>query len=110
MGAAAVESSEPEHELTELERLGQIVVGAELETGSLVIEPVGRGEHEDGHAAVGGDDAPGDLVARGPGDISVKDRDVVGVDAEQCRAVPPSAAMSAAIASRRKPSRMASAM
>ena len=83
MGAPAVECSEPEHELSEFERLREVVVGAELEPGGLVVETVGRGEHEDGHAAAGGDDAFGDLVAGGSRDVAVEDRDVVGVDAQQ---------------------------
>ena len=65
VGTPAVECSEPEHELSELERLREVVVGAELEPGGLVVETVGRGEHEDRHAAAGGDDAFGDLVAGG---------------------------------------------
>ena len=81
--APAVERSEAEHELLELERLGEVVVGAELEPAGLVVEPVGGGEHEDRHAAGGGDDASGDLVAGGPGDVAVEDGDVVGVDAQQ---------------------------
>src|SRR5262245_40462236 len=57
VGAPAVERSETEYELSELEGLGEVVVGAELEPGGLVVETVGGGEHEDGHAAAGGDDA-----------------------------------------------------
>ena len=83
MGAPAVERPETEHELAELEGLREVVVGAELEPGGLVVEPVGRGEHEDRHAAAGREDAFGDLVARGPGDVAVEDGDVVGVDAQQ---------------------------
>src|SRR5207248_1536708 len=82
-GASAVERSETEHELSELERLREVVVGAELEPGGLVVETVGGGEHEDRHAAAGGDDAFRDLVAGGPGDVSVEDGDVVRVDAQQ---------------------------
>jgi hypothetical protein len=67
----------------ELEGLGDVVVGAELESGGLVVESVGSGQHEDRRAAAGGDDAFGDLVAGGPGDIAVEDGDVVGVDAQQ---------------------------
>jgi hypothetical protein len=63
VGAPPVECSEPEHELSEFERLGEVIVGAELEPGGLVVEPVGSGEHDDRHAAAGGDDAFGDLVA-----------------------------------------------
>src|SRR4029453_13323546 len=69
VGTPAVERSEPEHELSELERLREVVVGAELEPGGLVVETVGGSEHEDRHAAAGGDDAVGDLVARRSGNI-----------------------------------------
>jgi hypothetical protein len=61
--APPVECSETEHELSQLERLGEIVVGAEPEPGSLVVESVGSGEHENRQAAAGGDDPFGDLVA-----------------------------------------------
>src|SRR3954471_7792178 len=37
IGAPAVERSESEHELAELERLREVVVGAELEPGGLVV-------------------------------------------------------------------------
>ena len=83
MSAPAVERSESEHELSELERLRQVVVRAELEPGCLVVEPVRGGEHQDRHATAGGDDALGDLVAARPGNVSVEDGDVVGVDAQQ---------------------------
>src|SRR5439155_20252834 len=58
----AVERPETEHEFLEFERLGEVVIGAELEPGGLVIEPVGSGEHQDRHAAAGGNDASGNLV------------------------------------------------
>jgi hypothetical protein len=83
VGAPAVERSETEDELSELERLREVVIGAELEPGGLVVETVGGGEHEDRHAAAGGDDVFGDLVTGGSGDVSVEDGDVVGVDAQQ---------------------------
>src|SRR5262249_15294627 len=51
--------------------------------GRLVVETVGGGEHEDRRAAAGGDDAFGDFVTGGSGDVSVEDGDVVGVDAQQ---------------------------
>jgi hypothetical protein len=82
VGTSAVECSEPEHELLEFERLGEVVVGAEPEPGDLVVEPVGSGEHEDGHATAGGDDAFRDLVTGGPGDVAVEDGDVIGVAAQ----------------------------
>src|SRR5207342_516314 len=78
VGAPAVERSEPEYELPELERLREVVVGAELESRGLVIETIGSGEHEDRHAAAGGDDVLGDLVAGGAGNVPVEDGYVVG--------------------------------
>ena len=83
VGAPAVERPEPEHQLSELERLREVVVGAKLEPGGLVVDAVGSGEHQDRHAAAGGDDAFGDLVTGGAGDVSVEDGDVVAVDAQQ---------------------------
>jgi hypothetical protein len=81
--APAVERSEPEHELLELERLREVVVGAQLESGGLVVEAVGCGEHEDRHAAARGDDVSGDLVAGRPRDVPVEDGGVVGIETQQ---------------------------
>ena len=78
-----VERSEPEHELSELERLREVVVGAQLEPGGLVVETVGSGEHQDRHAAPRGDDALGDVVAGRAGNVPVEDGDVVGVEAQE---------------------------
>jgi hypothetical protein len=83
--ASAVQRPQPHHELAEFERFGEVVVGAELEPGDLVVDPVGGGEHEDRAAAAGGDDVTGDLVAGRAGDVAVEDREVVGVHAEQCQ-------------------------
>src|SRR3954453_14801823 len=83
VGASAVEGSEFECEFLEFEGFGEVVVGAEFEAGGLVVEAVGGGEHEDRHAAAGVDDAFGDLVSGGAGDVPVEDGDVVGVDAQQ---------------------------
>src|ERR671916_254820 len=83
VSAPAVERSEAEHEFLEFERLREVVVGAELEPGDLVVEPIGSSEHEDRHAAAAGDDALGDLVTGRPGNVPVEHGDVVGVDAQQ---------------------------
>ena len=83
MRTPAVERPQPHDELPKLERFGEVVVGAEPEPGSLVVDPVGRGEHEDRGAHAGGDDSSGDLVAGGAGDVAIEDREVVGIDAEQ---------------------------
>src|SRR5256885_15565817 len=87
--APTVERSETEHELPEFERLREVVVGAEPEPGRLVVETVGSGEHEDRHAAAGGDDAFGDLVTGKSGNVSVENGDVVGVDAQQLQSAVP---------------------
>src|SRR5207249_11691020 len=83
VGTPAVECPEPEYQLKEFERLREVVVGAELEPGGLVVETVGGGQHQDRRAAAGGDDTFGDFVAGGSGNVSVEDGDVVGVDAQQ---------------------------
>jgi serine-type D-Ala-D-Ala carboxypeptidase (penicillin-binding protein 5/6) len=83
VGAAAVERSESDHQFLELEWLGEVVVGAEFEPGELVVEAVGGCEHQDRHAAVRRDDAFGDLVTGGPGDVPVQHGDVVGVGTQQ---------------------------
>ena len=44
---ATAERAHAQHQLAQRERLGQVVVGAALEAGRLVVEPVGGGEHED---------------------------------------------------------------
>src|SRR5207302_1228456 len=61
----------------------EVVVGAELEACCFVVETVGSGEHEDRHAAAGGDDALRDFVTGRAGDVSVEDGDVVGVEPQQ---------------------------
>src|SRR5436305_6840591 len=45
VGTPAVERSETKYELPEFERLREVVVGAELEPGDLVVETVSSGEH-----------------------------------------------------------------
>ena len=82
-GRAGGRAPGAEDELPQLERLGEVVVGAEPEPRCLVVEPVRGGEHQDRRAAAGGDDPFGDLVAGGPGNVAVEDGDVVGVDVQE---------------------------
>jgi hypothetical protein len=49
----------------------------------LVVETIGGGEHEDRHATAAGDDASGDLVTGGPGNVPVENGDVVRVEVQQ---------------------------
>jgi hypothetical protein len=83
---------------------------SEPEPGGLVVETVGGDEHEDRHAAAGGDDAFGDLVTGGPGNVSVQDCDVVDVDAQQLQSCLAVACGVCRDRFRRRPSRIASAI
>ena len=60
---ATIERAQPKHQLAQLERLGDVVVGAEAEAGGLVVKAIRGGQHEDRHAAAGRHDVTGDLVA-----------------------------------------------
>src|SRR5205807_1115135 len=92
---------EPEHEFSQFERLGEVVVGTELEPGGLVVDPVRGGEHQDRHAATRRDDALGDLITRRPRDVTIKNRDVVGIDAQQLQSALAVTAATALAAARR---------
>src|SRR4051794_7134062 len=50
----AKQGLDPAHQLTQAERLRQVVVGAELEADDLVDLVVASGQHEDGHLRAGG--------------------------------------------------------
>ena len=78
--APAVQRSKPRDELGELERLGEVVVGAQLEPRDLLAQPAGRGEHQDRRGAVPPGEDAAHVVAVGTGDVSVDDQDVVVVD------------------------------
>ena len=76
---------DPAHQLAQPERLGQVVVGAELEADDLVDLVVARGEDEDRHLGPGRADAAEDLEAVDPGQPDVEDDEVgrlVGRDVE----------------------------
>jgi hypothetical protein len=73
----------PRLRFSELERLREVVVGTELKTGRLVVETVGRGEHQDRHAAAGRDDPLRDLVTARSRNVAVEHREVVRVHAQQ---------------------------
>ena len=40
------QSGQPDHELGKFKRFGQVIVGAGLETGDLVMQPIARGQHQ----------------------------------------------------------------
>ena len=49
VAAAAEDRADSRHQLTHAERLGQVVVRAELEAGDAVALRAARGEHQDGN-------------------------------------------------------------
>jgi hypothetical protein len=73
---------EPEDQLGEVERFGQVVVGAEPEAAHPVGGGVGRGEHEHHGRVIAASDHPADGVAVDAGQVSVQYDDVVAVDVQ----------------------------
>jgi hypothetical protein len=72
-------SAHPRDQLAEGERLGQVVVGAELQPIDPVIDARGRGEHQDPGAAPG--ELPAHLVAVQPRQVPVQHDHVVAGEA-----------------------------
>ncbi len=81
-GTAPAERAQPGHQLGKLERLGEVVVGAELEPRHLVVEATGRGEHQHAAAGVERVDPAAHLVAVHDRDVAVEHDGVVVVDGE----------------------------
>ena len=71
----AQDRPDPRHELARAERLGQVVVGAELEPEELVELVVARGQHHDRHRRVAAQ-LPGDVEAVEAGQAEVEDDEV----------------------------------
>lgn len=78
-GAAAAQRPDAGHQLRELERLAQVVVGAEVEPGDPVLHGTGGGEHQDPGPGAGGDEPARHVVAVHPRQVAVQDDDVVVV-------------------------------
>src|SRR5215213_2955442 len=77
--AAAQDRAHAADELRPRERLGDVIVGAELETEDAVDLGVTCGQHQDRHDASLGTQAPADLRAGDVGQHHVEDEDVVVV-------------------------------
>ena len=77
--AAADERAQPRDQHEEGERLGEVVVGAEVERVGLVVLAVLGGQHEHRCPDAAGPQPPADLVAVEPGQHDVEDDDVVVV-------------------------------
>ena len=80
--AAPPQRPHPGDQLSERERLAQVVVGTEPEA----LDPVGdvgrRGQHQHPHARPGGDEFLAQLVAVHPGEVAIEDDHVVVIDAD----------------------------
>src|ERR1039457_6749201 len=81
-GLAPGQAADPEDELWEVERLGQVVIGPEAEAGHPVLWGMSGGQHED-HRRIGAfGDHPADCVAVESRKVTVEDNDVVAVHVE----------------------------
>jgi len=65
-----------------VERLGEVVVGADCEPGDAFSRRVGGGQHQNHRRLVAADEHLADRVAVKPREVAVKDDDVVGVEVE----------------------------
>ena len=81
LAAAAVERAQPGQQLAEVERLGQIVVGAGVEPGDARLDVVHRGEHQDRHGRPCLPDLPADRKSIAQRQHHVEDDGVVVVNA-----------------------------
>ena len=85
--AAAQQRADAGQQHDEGERLGQVVVGAEVEGVGLVVLAVLRGQHEDRHPVLAAAQPLDDPVARQLGQHDVEDHRVVGRLLRQVQAV-----------------------
>ena len=76
-GRAAHERAQPRQQLAEVERLGQVVVGADVEAADAVADLAARGEHEDRRPAVALAQRAADLEAVAAREHHVEDDGVV---------------------------------
>ena len=72
-----------------MERLGQVVVGAQAQAADAVPGGAGRGEHENHDPVAVLGDHLAERVAVDSGQVTVKDDHVVGVDVELGRGLQP---------------------
>src|SRR5215207_2409489 len=80
VAATSDESTESCEELTEVERLREIIVGAGVQAGDLVLDGIARREHEDGCAGTASANLATDLYAVARGEDDVEDDGIVLID------------------------------
>ena len=81
--------ADAQHELGEVERLGQVVVGAQAQAADPVPGRAGRGQHQHHDPVVALGDHLAERVAVDAGQVAVEDDHVVGVDVELGRGLQP---------------------
>jgi hypothetical protein len=69
----------PRNELGEVERLGQIVVGAESESHHAIVQAFGGRQHQDARTTPLLDDPSTDVVSMDAGKVAIQNDDVIGV-------------------------------
>jgi len=82
IGLAARQRADAKHELGKMERLAEIVVGAEAEPGDPIRGCVRRRQHQDHRALLALDDHVAERVPVDSWQIAIKDDDLVLVDVE----------------------------
>src|SRR5207344_2397794 len=78
-GAPAGQGPHPGDQLGEVERFGQIVIGAQVQPFDPVLDQTGGGEHEDTAGAWRVHDLLAEGVTVQPGQVAVENYDVIGV-------------------------------
>jgi hypothetical protein len=76
---APCQRAHPRHQLGDVKRLGEVVIGADTQPLNAVFDGGCRGEHQDG-ALAGGHYRPADLVAVNARQIPVEDDDVIAYE------------------------------
>ena len=77
---AAAERPQTRDQFFERERLGQVVVGPEVEAGDPVLDGARRGQHQYARGALARHQLAADLVAVHERQVAVEDDDVIGID------------------------------
>ena len=88
-GLAAGQGADAQHQLGEVERLGEVVVGAQGQAADPVAGRAGGGQHQHHGPLVAGGDHLAEGVAVDAGQVAVEDDHVVGVDVEFGRGFQP---------------------
>jgi len=79
--AAPRERPQPGAELSEHDRLDQVIVGAQVEAAHQLVGRVRCRQHQDPRVGAASDEPPTDLVAVHHGKVAIENNDVIGYEA-----------------------------